>query len=197
VTSPDERRIWLVRHGETEWARLLRHTSHTDVALTTRGEEEAVRLGEVLRGQTFGLTLVSPMRRATETARLAGLEAAARIEPDLHEWDYGDLEGRLTSEIRETYPDWTIWRGPWPGGETATQVAARADRVLERCTGPDVTGDVLLIAHGHVIRVIAARWLRLPAASGSMFGLDTATVSILGWDRDARVIELWNAPCAP
>jgi len=193
----DERRIWLARHGETEWAKALRHTSHTDLPLTAHGEAEAVALGDVLRGHTFVLVLVSPMRRATDTARLAGLGEVARIDPDLQEWDYGEFEGLLTSEIRETYPGWTIWRGPWPGGETADEVTERADRILERCTAPEVTGDTLLIAHGHLLRVLAARWLGLPAASGEVFGLGTATVSILGWDRDTRVIELWNAPCAP
>jgi len=193
----DERRIWLARHGETEWAKALRHTSHTDLPLTAHGEAEAVALGDVLRGHTFVLVLASPMRRATDTARLAGLGEVARIDPDLQEWDYGEFEGLLTSEIRETYPGWTIWRGPWPGGETADEVTERADRILERCTAPEVTGDTLLIAHGHLLRVLAARWLGLPAASGEVFGLGTATVSILGWDRDTRVIELWNAPCAP
>ena len=191
----DERRIWLARHGETEWARLLRHTSHTDVALTATGEREAVALGDRLRDQPFGLVLVSPMSRATETARLAGLGDVALVDDDLREWDYGALEGLVTERIRERYPGWTIWRGPWPGGETADDVTRRADRVIARCTAPGVAGDSLLIAHGHLLRVLAARWLGLPAASGAMFGLGTATVSVLGWDRDARIIETWNESC--
>jgi broad specificity phosphatase PhoE len=194
--ATEDRRIWLVRHGETEWARLLRHTSHTDVPLTSGGEREAVDLGRRLRGHAFALVLVSPMARATETAHLAGFGAVAKVDEDLREWDYGALEGLLTTEIRATYPDWTIWQGPWPDGETADDVAGRADRVIARCTAPDVAGDALLIAHGHLLRVLAARWLGLPAASGAMFGLGTATVSILGWDRERRVIETWNETCA-
>ena len=193
--TPDERRIWLARHGETEWARLLRHTSHTDVPLTATGEREAVALGDRLRDQPFGLVLISPMSRATETARLAGLDDVALVDDDLREWDYGALEGLVTERIRDRYPGWTIWRGPWPGGETADDVTRRADRVIARCTAPDVAGDSLLIAHGHFLRVLAARWLGLPAASGAMFGLGTATVSILGWDREARIIETWNESC--
>jgi broad specificity phosphatase PhoE len=191
----DERVLWLVRHGETEWARLLRHTSHTDLPLTSVGEREAVELGGRLRDHPFALVLTSPMARATETARLAGFGGVVRVDDDLREWDYGELEGLTTTEIRARYPDWSIWQGPWPGGETADQVAARADRVIARCLAPDVGGDTLLIAHGHLLRVLAARWLRLPAASGAMFALGTATISELGWDRDSRVIERWNEAC--
>lgn len=191
----DARRIWLARHGETEWARLLRHTSHTDVPLTPAGEREAVALGRRLRDLPFGLVLVSPMSRATETARLADLGDVALVDDDLREWDYGALEGLVTERIRDRYPGWTIWRGPWPGGETADDVTRRADRVIARCTAPDVAGDSLLIAHGHLLRVLAARWLGLPASSGAMFGLGTATVSILGRDRETRIIETWNEAC--
>ncbi len=111
------------------------------------------------------------------------------------EWDYGALEGRLTADIRDEYPDWSIWAGPWPGGETIDQVGARADRVIARCLAPEVVGDVLLFSHGHLLRVLGARWLGLPAASGGLFALSTATVSILGWDRDRPVIETWNEDC--
>jgi probable phosphoglycerate mutase len=139
--------------------------------------------------------LTSPLARAADTARLAGFGDVAIEDPDLMEWDYGALEGRLTVDIRSEYPDWSIWQGPWPDGETADEVAARADRVIERCLAREVAGDVLLISHGHLLRVLAARWLGLPPASGGMFALGTATVSILGWDREARVIETWNEAC--
>jgi broad specificity phosphatase PhoE len=197
--APDgpERQVWLVRHGETEWARLLRHTSHTDVPLTDVGRAQARELGERLRGHPFALVLTSPMARATDTARLAGYGEVAIVDPDLTEWDYGALEGRLTSDIRVDYPDWSIWTGPWPEGETADEVAARADRVVARCLDPSVTGDVLLIAHGHLLRVLAARWLGLPPGSGAMFALGTATISVLGWDRETPVIEAWNQACSP
>jgi len=199
VTSPatpepgPEQQVWLVRHGETEWARLGRHTSRTDVALTETGEEQARALGRRLAGASFGLVLTSPLSRATETARLAGFDGVAIVEPDLHEWDYGALEGRLTAEIREDYPGWSIWTGPWPEGETAEEVGARADRVLARIRAAD--GDVLLFSHGHLLRVLAARWLGLPPTSGAMFALGTATISILGSDRENAVIETWNEDC--
>ena len=192
---PIERQVWLVRHGETEWARLLRHTGRTDVPLTDVGREQGLALGRRLAGHRFALVLTSPLSRATETARLAGFGDVAEPEPDLREWDYGDLEGRLTVDIRKDYPDWSIWAGPWPGGETADELARRADRVLARCLDRKVDGDVLLFSHGHLLRVLAARWLRQPPAAGAMFALATATVSILGWDREQPVIETWNEAC--
>ncbi len=190
--SEPERRIWLVRHGETAWARQLRHTSHTDVPLTEAGEAQARDLGQRLDGHPFALVLTSPLSRATRTADLAGFGDRATVDADLREWDYGALEGRLTPDIRADYPGWSIWHGPWPGGETADQVATRADRVIARCVAASVDGDALLFAHGHLLRVLAARWLGLPPASGSMFALGTATISILGWDRTTPVIETWN-----
>jgi probable phosphoglycerate mutase len=193
--SDEARRLWLVRHGETEWARLGRHTGRTDVPLTDLGREQALALGRRLAGQPFAEVRSSPLRRAFDTAELAGFADAVVADPDLMEWDYGSLEGRLTAEIREDLPDWSIWTGPWPGGETIDQVAARADRVLARCLAPDASGDVLLFSHGHLLRILAARWLELPAASGGLFGLSTATVSILGWDRERPVIETWNEAC--
>lgn len=192
-----ERQIWLARHGETEWARLGRHTGRTDVPLTDVGRQQARTLGTRLAGHPFALVLTSPLKRATDTATLAGFAASAQHEPDLREWDYGALEGRLTSEIRDTYPDWTIWTGPWPDGETIDQVSARADRVLARCLAADVSGDVLLFSHGHLLRILAARWLRLAPTEGGMFGLSTATISVLGWERDRPVIETWNESCRP
>ena len=194
VPEPEpEQHVWLVRHGETEWARLGRHTGRTDVPLTETGREQARALGRRLAGATFGLVLTSPLSRAAETARLAGFEGVAVVEPELREWDYGALEGRLTAEIREDYPGWSIWTGPWPEGETVEQVGARADRVLARIRAAD--GDVLVFSHGHFLRVLAARWLGLPPASGALFALSTATVSILGWDRENAVIETWNEDC--
>lgn len=190
-----ERQVWLVRHGETEWARLMRHTGRTDVPLTGLGREQGQALGRRLAGRRFALVLTSPMSRATETARLAGFGGEAAIEPDLREWDYGDLEGRLTSDIVKDFPGWSIWTGPWPGGETADQVGSRADRVVGRCLDPGVHGDVLIFGHGHLLRVLAARWLEQPPTSGGMFALGTATVSILGWDREQPVIETWNEAC--
>jgi probable phosphoglycerate mutase len=191
--TPAGREIWLVRHGETEWARLGRHTSRTDVPLTATGEAQARELGGQLDDHTFALVLTSPLSRASATAALAGYGEAAVSDPDLREWDYGLLEGRLTTDIRSEFPDWTIWSGPWPGGETIDQVATRADRVIARVRAVD--GDVLLFGHGHLLRVLAARWLGLPATSGGLFALGTATISVLGWDRDAPVIETWNESC--
>jgi probable phosphoglycerate mutase len=190
-----ERQIWLVRHGETEWARLGRHTGRTDIPLTETGRAQAAALGRRIGDHPFALVLTSPLSRAVETARLAG-HPEAIVDPDLAEWDYGALEGRTTPDIRTTYPGWTIWSGPWPDGETIDEVAARADRVLARCLDPVVAGDVLLVAHGHLLRVLAARWLRQPAAAGSMFALGTATVGILGWEHGHPVIETWNEACA-
>ena len=189
------RRVWLVRHGETEWARLGRHTGRTDVPLTEIGRDQARALGRRLSGHPFKLILTSPLSRATETTAIAGFGAAAITDPDLREWDYGDLEGRLTEEIRIDYPGWTIWRGPWPGGESIDQVGARADRIVARLQGAD--GDALVVAHGHLLRVLAACWLGLPLTSGGLFALGTATISVLGWERDTRVIEIWNETCHP
>lgn len=188
-----ERNVWLVRHGETEWARLGRHTGRTDIPLTETGREQALALGRRLAGHEFALVLTSPLTRAAETAALAGFADVVLPDPDLQEWDYGDLEGRLTADIRREFPDWTIWRGPWPRGETIDEVGARADRIVAMVRATD--GDVLLFAHGHLLRVLAARWLELSPASGGLFALGTATVSILGWERERPVMGLWNEAC--
>ncbi len=185
--------LWLVRHGETEWAKLGRHTGRTDVPLTEVGRAQAVSLGRRLDGHTFGLVLTSPLSRAADTAALAGFGAVSIKDPDLQEWDYGALEGRLTADIRADIPGWTIWTGPWPGGETIDQVAIRADRVVARVRAAD--GDVLVFAHGHLLRVLAARWLGSPPTSGALFALGTATISVLGWERDDPVVEHWNEDC--
>jgi probable phosphoglycerate mutase len=190
-----ERQVWLVRHGETEWARLGRHTGRTDIPLTATGRSQAGAFGRRLDGHPFALVLTSPLSRAADTARLAGFGAQAAPDTDLMEWDYGALEGRLTADIRSEYPDWSIWTGPWPAGETVDEVGARADRVIERCLASSVAGDALLFSHGHLLRVLGARWLGLPPSSGGLFALATATVSILGWDRDRPVIETWNEDC--
>ena len=185
-----EQNLWLVRHGETEWARLGRHTGRTDVPLTETGREQARTLGRRLGLHAFALVLTSPLARAAETTALAGFGDAAIVDADLREWDYGALEGRLTADIRVDYPDWSIWTGPWPEGETVEQVGARADRVIARARTVD--GDVLIFGHGHLLRVLAARWLKLPPASGALFALGTASVSSLGWERETPVSETWN-----
>jgi broad specificity phosphatase PhoE len=188
----DERRIWVVRHGETSWSREGRHTGITEVPLTRLGRQQAATLGRHLAGHRFALVLTSPRERASETARLAGFAERAVADPDLAEWDYGELEGLRSVEIEADYPGWTIWRGPWPGGETAAQVSARADRVLARCLAGDVKGDSLLFGHGHMLRVLAARWLRLPGTSGGLFGLSAGSRSVLGWEHDSPIVEAWN-----
>ena len=193
-SQPAERQIYLVRHGETEWSVNGRHTGRTDIPLTDVGREQAQDLGRRLEGHPFALVLTSPLSRAADTARLAGFAAAEHVD-DLREWDYGAFEGRTTVAIRSEIPDWSIWRGPWREGETARQIGARADRVIARCLDPTVDGDALLFAHGHVLRVLTARWLGLPARQGALFALGTATIGILGWERSDPVIETWNEAC--
>jgi probable phosphoglycerate mutase len=190
--QPVERQLWLVRHGATDWAESGRHTGRTDIPLNETGREQAVALGDRLRGRSFKLVLTSPLARASDTARLARFEDA-EVDDDLQEWDYGDVEGMRTDEIRQRLPGWTIWRGPWSGGEAIDDVAARADRVLARVR--DVDGDVLVFSHGHLLRVLAARWLGLDPTAGGMLALSTATISLLGWEREAPVIERWNEVC--
>jgi probable phosphoglycerate mutase len=181
-------RIVLARHGETEWSASGQHTSTTDIALTDRGREAARRLHDRLAGQEFALVLASPRARARETARLAGFDP--EIDADLAEIDYGDYEGLTTPQIREDRPGWSLWTDGSPGGESLAQAGARADRVIERALAAD--GDVALFAHGHILRVLAARWLALPPERGGSFGLDTASLSELGFERENRVIQRWN-----
>lgn len=183
-------KLWIVRHGETTWARLGRHTSHTDIRLTARGRVEGAAVGRRLAGHGFGLVLSSPMSRALDTARLAGFGDRVQVIDDLREWDYGADEGRTTPEIRAERPGWTIWRDRPKDGETARHVTARVDRVIARVGAGK--GDALAFAHGHVLRALTARWLGLPVRDGRLFELGTATISVLGWEREQRVIERWN-----
>lgn len=189
-THPDAPELWLVRHGETEWSRDGKHTSTTDLPLTEEGVKVAYTLGERLSGRDFKLVLTSPRQRARRTAELAGY-ADAQVDDDLAEWQYGDYEGVTTPTIRETVPDWTVWTHPSPGGETAEQVGARLDRVIERVR--EAGSDALVFGHGHALRVLTARWLGLPVAEGRHFRLDTATVSVLGYERETPVLLRWNS----
>jgi probable phosphoglycerate mutase len=184
--------VVLVRHGETEWSRDGKHTGHTDVPLTERGRQQARAVGEALRGHKFALVLTSPLERALETCRLAGLGEDAELRDELMEWDYGDYEGRTTPEIREERPGWTLWRDGVPEGETIDEVAARVQRVLAEIRV--VEGDALLFAHGHVLRVLTASWLGLEPDAARLFALDPATLSTLGYERETPVIRLWNQP---
>jgi probable phosphoglycerate mutase len=183
-------RLWLVRHGETEWSASGRHTSSTDLDLTEAGVAAAERLRPVLAAETFALVLTSPRRRAWRTAELAGFEP--EVDDDLVEWAYGEYEGLTTDEIRQNVPDWTIWTHPSPGGESPEQVTERLDRVVERVRAVD--GDVLVFAHGHSLPALAARWLGQPVEEGRLFRLGTATTSVLGHYRETPVIERWNCP---
>lgn len=186
-------RIVLVRHGETEWSASGRHTSRTDVPLTDEGRRQAESLGACLRGWRFALVLTSPLQRAVETCRLAGLGDAADVRRDLLEWDYGDFEGKTTLEIRKERQGWTLWSDGVLGGETAREVGERADRILAHARGAE--GDVALFSHGHFLRVAAARWIGQPPEGGRSLALDTATVSVLGYERETPVIVRWNQPC--
>jgi broad specificity phosphatase PhoE len=185
-----EDRLWLVRHGETEWSRDGRHTSTTDLPLTEAGVETARELAGRLGGEDFDLVLTSPRQRARRTAELAGF-AEAEVADDLVEWDYGDYEGITTKEIRRTVPGWTVWSHPVPNGETPADVTARLDRVIARVHG--VAGDVLVFGHSHALRALAARWLELDVTEGRHFVLGTATVSVLGWERGSPAVHRWNA----
>lgn len=182
--------IWLVRHGETAWARLGKHTGRTDIPLTELGRTQAGAVARRLAGHRFGAVLSSPLSRALDTARLAGFGAEVRTDDDLLEWDYGRDEGLTTAEIRIERPGWTVWRDGPAGGEPIEQVAARVDRVIARARGGD--GDTLAFAHGHVLRVLAARWIAQPPSEGRLFALSTATVSVLGWEREQPVVQRWN-----
>ena len=183
-------RIWLVRHGETEWSKSGQHTGRTDIPLTAMGERQGQALGRTLAGRHFALVLTSPLARARETCRLAGLASAAQPSDDLLEWDYGLYEGRTTAEVRAEQPGWSIWTTPMPKGETVEQVGERTRRVIERVAAVD--GDVALFAHAHVLRILTACWIGLPPIHGRSLTLGTASLSVLGYERQTRVIEVWN-----
>jgi broad specificity phosphatase PhoE len=189
---PARPEIWLARHGETEWSRTKRHTGRTEVELTDTGREQARALGRRLGQRNFARVLTSPLSRAAETCDLAGLGDSAERTEALLEWDYGEYEGLTTVQIREQRPDWVLWRDGCPGGETAAEVAARIDPLIEQLRGGK--GDVALFAHGHVLRVLAARWLELGPESGALLALETGTLSALGWERETAVVRCWNLP---
>ncbi|HEV8308703.1 MAG TPA: histidine phosphatase family protein [Methylomirabilota bacterium] len=182
--------IWLIRHGETEWSASGQHTGRTDIPLTPTGEVQAAALGRYLAGRPFALVLTSPLGRARETCRLAGYGVVAQVTDDLLEWNYGVFEGRTTRDIRQERPGWSIWTSPVPEGESVEQVGARARRVIDRAAAAG--GDVALFAHAHILRILAACWIGLPPAGGRLFALGTASISVLGYEREVRVISVWN-----
>jgi broad specificity phosphatase PhoE len=184
--------LWLARHGETEWSRAGRHTGRSDVPLTSRGERQAIALGERLRGVAFALVLVSPLQRALRTAELAGFGDRLVLDADLVELDYGDYEGRTTAEIHRARPDWDLWRDGCPGGETLAQAALRAERVLARARELDPARPVLLIGNGHLTRVCVSRALTLSPDHGRHLALDPATLSIVGAEHSLPALRLWN-----
>jgi broad specificity phosphatase PhoE len=184
-------RVFIARHGATEWSVSGQHTSHTDLPLLEQGEQQGRELAGKLAQTEFSLVLCSPLARARETCRLAGFGDVAELTDDLPEWDYGEYEGLTTPEIRQRgNPSWNLWRDGCPGGETPSQVGARVDRVLERFAAVD--GDGLAFAHGHVLRVLTARWLEMEVAGGARFKLEAGALGVLGHERDTRVLERWN-----
>jgi broad specificity phosphatase PhoE len=185
-------RVLVARHGETDWSAAGKHTSRTDLPLNARGREQAAALGRALRDCAPALVLCSPLRRARETCEIAGFGASAVIDDRLREWDYGDYEGRTTPEIRTERPDWSLWRDGCPGGEQPAQVGARADAVIERARSAG--GDVLVFAHGHVLRVLTARWLGFEPAAGERFALAAGATGVLGHERETQVLQRWNMP---
>ncbi len=183
--------LYVVRHGATEWSRSGQHTGRTDLPLLPEGEEQARATGSLLANIDFSLVLCSPLQRAQRTCELAGLLDRAVIDTDLQEWDYGDYEGATTPTIRESVPGWTVWSGTCPNGESIKQVSKRADQVIERVRNE--SGNVIVFAHGHFLRVLTARWCELDPVEGQRFILDPATLSILGWERETPSIRQWNS----
>lgn len=189
-----KRELWLVRHGETEWSLDGRHTSTTDIDLTEHGRQRAQELREFLQGRKFAEVLVSPMKRARETCQIAGYGDVAQVDANLMEWNYGESEGKTTKEMRQKYgPEWSVWTDPILGGEAVEQVGERADKVIARALEAIPHGGaVALFAHAHILRILAVRWIGLPAADGKLLALGTGSVSVLGFERETRVIEKWN-----
>jgi broad specificity phosphatase PhoE len=192
VSDTEPRVVVVVRHGQTAWSVAGRHTGRTDVPLTEEGRDAATRLAGPLALRSFAVVLTSPLRRARDTCKLAGYAAAARVDDDLLEWDYGEYEGRTTASIRAERPRWSLWSDGVPGGEDSAAVGRRVDRVI--ATVRAASGDALVFAHAHVLRVLAARWIGLMPADGARFALDPARPSTLGYERDVPVIREWNVP---
>jgi broad specificity phosphatase PhoE len=185
--------LWLFRHGETAWALSGQHTSWTDIPLTEQGCKRAERLRDFLNGKKFEAVYSSPRSRALETCRIAGYADQAQVEDNLQEWNYGESEGKTTHEMQEKYPGWSVWTSPMTGGETVEAVGDRADKVIARAVAATPHGGaVALFAHGHILRILAARWIGLPATGGQLLGLGTGSVSVLGHEHETRVIEHWN-----
>jgi broad specificity phosphatase PhoE len=185
-----EREAVLVRHAQTEWSRDGRHTGRTDIPLTDAGRAAASALAQRLRGRRFALVLVSPSRRARETCELCGLGARAQAREDLLEWDYGEYEGLTTQDIHTRRPDWVLWRDGCPGGESAADVGARADRVIAELAGAE--GSVAVFSHGHLLRVLGARWIALGPEQGARLGLSTAAICALGAEHGTAILARWN-----
>jgi probable phosphoglycerate mutase len=190
VPAASDAEVVLVRHAETEWSREHKHTGRTDIPLTEQGRIDAVELGERLRGRRFALVLCSPARRARETCELCGLGEQAQERGELWEWDYGEYDGLTLAQIRARRPGWNLWRDGCPGGESAADVGARVDRAILETRAQ--TGDVAVFSHGHVLRVLGARWVELDAAAGAHLTLFTAALSMLGYEREAPVLRRWN-----
>jgi broad specificity phosphatase PhoE len=182
--------LWLIRHGETEWSLSGAHTGRTDLPLTATGEAKARALAPKLAGHPFALIMTSPLQRARRTCELAGLGAAAQLEPNLEEWDYGKYEGLTTDDIHRERPGWNPFDDGFPGGETIDQAAARAEAVIRRAL--QANGDVALFSHGHILRILTARWLNLRPADARLFALGTASISKLGYEHTTKVISEWN-----
>lgn len=192
---PKPSEIWLIRHGETEWSKTGQHTGREDLPLTERGEDEARQAAALLAGVEFDGVVVSPLQRASRTAEITGHLAQARLDPLVQEWDYGRLNGRTFEDIRKEFPGWSIWRGPVPGGETIEEVAERADVVLDRLLGEG--GTIAIFSHGHFLRVLAARFLRLDPRAAKHFALSTAALAVLGFDNEFPAILRWNVKSPP